>query len=104
MQLVIFPFEEPFYPLARLYTWSFGASAGGDRRANNFPQRIRRAKWPRSGEDLDRTPSPGSRAEEIRDNLPEILSAARRFIDPEDGDPRWFHQPAPAAGSGEAED
>src|SRR5579863_8448325 len=93
--LVIFPFEEPFYRERGVM-----AEFVGHPLADLPLPAISREQFAAENK-LDPAKTwiallPGSRAKEIRDNLPEMLSAARRFVDPEDGDPRWFYQPAPA--------
>jgi len=83
--LVIFPFEEPFYR-----NQGVAAEFVGHPLAELAQPTVSRAQF--AGEhQLDPEKTwiallPGSRAKEIRDNLPEMLQAARRLVAPKPGE------------------
>ncbi len=77
--LVIFPFEEAFYRRARRDGGFRRSSAGRPGAARRLPRTVR------GQNDLNPAKTwigllPGSRAKEIRDNLPEMLKAARELV------------------------
>jgi lipid-A-disaccharide synthase len=92
--LVIFPFEEPFYRQRGVK-----AEFVGHPMAELRPPSISRKEFARLN-DLNPNVTwigllPGSRAKEIRDNLPEMLDGARRIVNHEPEDWRWVPKSTP---------